>query len=41
MSSHCSDTDSATTTPAAEQWTSISKHVVNSYLEANNAPSPR
>ncbi|ELY74428.1 MaoC family dehydratase [Natrinema pallidum] len=37
MSSQCPDTDSATATPAAEQWTSISKHVVNSYLEANNA----
>ncbi|ELY89687.1 MaoC family dehydratase [Natrinema altunense] len=37
MSSQCPDTDSATATPAAEQWSNISKHVVNSYLEANNA----
>ncbi|MGQ3412336.1 MaoC family dehydratase [Natrinema sp. LN54] len=37
MSSQCPDTDSADATPAADQWSSISKHVVNSYVEANNA----
>ncbi|WP_226481724.1 MaoC family dehydratase [Natrinema amylolyticum] len=37
MSSQCPDTDSADATPATDQWTSISKHVVNSYVEANNA----
>ncbi|WP_222919478.1 MaoC family dehydratase [Natrinema sp. SYSU A 869] len=37
MSSQCPDADNANATPATEQWTSISKHVVNSYLEANNA----
>lgn len=37
MSSQSPDTDSADATPATDQWTSISKHVVNSYVEANNA----
>ncbi|MDF9746305.1 MaoC family dehydratase [Natrinema salsiterrestre] len=37
MSSHCSDTDDVASTPPTEQWSSISKHVFNSYLEANNA----
>ncbi|WP_226040943.1 MaoC family dehydratase [Natrinema sp. DC36] len=37
MSSHCTDTDSVDSAPATEHWTSISKHVFNSYIEANNA----
>ncbi|MBZ6496377.1 MaoC family dehydratase [Natrinema longum] len=37
MSSQCPDADADTSLPAAEQWSSISKHVVNSYVEANNA----
>ncbi|PCR90572.1 MaoC family dehydratase [Natrinema ejinorense] len=37
MSSQCPDADTDTPLPAAEQWSSISKHVVNSYVEANNA----
>ncbi|QLK25518.1 MaoC family dehydratase [Natrinema zhouii] len=37
MSSQCTDTDSVDSAPATEHWTSISKHVFNSYVEANNA----
>ncbi|WP_226006080.1 MaoC family dehydratase [Natrinema salinisoli] len=37
MSSQCPDTDDVTATASTEQWSSISKHVFNSYLEANNA----
>ncbi|MDS0474070.1 MaoC family dehydratase [Natrinema sp. 1APR25-10V2] len=37
MSSQCPDTDSVDATPSPANWTSISKHVLNSYLEANNA----
>ncbi|SEQ45304.1 MaoC family dehydratase [Natrinema salaciae] len=37
MSSQCPDTENTDSVRAAEQWTSISKHVVNSYVEANNA----
>ena len=37
MSSQCPDTDSVNPSPATEQWSNISKHVVNSYVEANNA----
>ncbi|MFC6767486.1 MaoC family dehydratase [Natrinema soli] len=37
MSSHCTDTDSVDSAPATEHWTSISRHVFNSYVEANTA----
>ncbi|QLG47516.1 MaoC family dehydratase [Natrinema halophilum] len=37
MSSKCSDTDSNDSGSTTTHWTSISKHVVNSYVEANNA----
>ena len=37
MSSQCPDTDSVDPAPATANWTSVSKHVFNSYLEANNA----
>ncbi|WP_254763426.1 MaoC family dehydratase [Natrinema marinum] len=37
MSSQCPDTDSVDSPPATANWTSVSKHVFNSYLEANNA----
>ncbi|WP_408959203.1 MaoC family dehydratase [Natrinema sp. 74] len=37
MSSQCPDTDGVDSAPATADWTSISKHVFNSYLEANNA----
>ncbi|ELZ23851.1 MaoC domain-containing protein dehydratase [Haloterrigena salina JCM 13891] len=38
MSSNCPDSDAtdSTMTPN-QQWSSVSKHVVNSYVEANNA----
>jgi len=37
MSSHCTDTDSVDSATATEQWANISRHVFNSYVEANNA----
>ncbi|ELY72821.1 MaoC/PaaZ C-terminal domain-containing protein, partial [Natronobacterium gregoryi] len=39
MSSHSPDTgfDAASVAPMSERWSSISKHVLNSYVEANNA----
>jgi acyl dehydratase len=37
MSSQCPDTDGVSSTPPTAQWSSISKHVFNSYLQANNA----
>ncbi|SFC09715.1 Acyl dehydratase [Halobiforma haloterrestris] len=37
MSTHSPDSETPTATPVREQWSSISKHVFNSYLEANNA----
>ncbi|MFA9426628.1 MaoC family dehydratase [Natronorubrum sp. A-ect3] len=38
MSSNCPESDATdSTVPSNEHWSSVSKHVVNSYLEANNA----
>jgi len=35
--SHCTDTDSVDSATTTEQWANISRHVFNSYVEANNA----
>ncbi|SEV87979.1 MaoC family dehydratase [Natrinema salifodinae] len=37
MSSHHPDTDTANAAHATDHWTNVSKHVFNSYVEANNA----
>ena len=38
MSSNCPESDASDTAVApSNQWSSVSKHVVNSYVEANNA----
>ncbi|WP_306057452.1 MaoC family dehydratase [Natronococcus wangiae] len=37
MSSKPTPTDSADSVPSTERWANISQHVVNSYVEANNA----
>ncbi|WP_436347704.1 MaoC family dehydratase [Natronorubrum sp. FCH18a] len=38
MSSNCPESDATDTgAPPSEHWSSVSKHVVNSYVEANNA----
>ncbi len=37
MSSHPSDADDARPAPPADHWSSVSRHVLNSYREANNA----
>ncbi|ELZ14401.1 MaoC domain-containing protein dehydratase [Natrinema thermotolerans DSM 11552] len=37
MSSHPSDVDDARSAPPDDHWSSVSRHVLNSYREANNA----
>ncbi|WP_254523483.1 MaoC family dehydratase [Natrinema caseinilyticum] len=37
MSSHCPDSERVESASSPTNWTSISKHVLNSYVEANNA----